>query len=44
MLRCSCRKNNLLCTEMCICSGCSNYMKNKLESESDEVINKGNVK
>ena len=36
MLRCSCRKNNLVCTEMCICSDCSNYMKNKLDSESDE--------
>ena len=38
--RCICKKNSLLCTEMCLCVNCSNKKSDKEKSETrrDEYI------
>ena len=35
-LRCKCKKNNLVCTEMCICMDCENDEETASAEESDE--------
>ena len=34
-LRCNCKKNNLVCTEMCICDGCENDMAAENNNNTD---------